>query len=336
MTVQAHTPTAVSYRRRFLRSAAATVGAAVSGGTIFGACSGRENRAELLPQGEPANAVRTNFRDIYLDPARREAFAPFLKNVFHLYPEHEFHDLISRTTRPSSQDRDVYLALRRELPELAPFLSELRYALPALKKQKQVMKKQTLTVLQDQREFRGYLEIGSPGRYLSALRDSVRIDGPVYTSTEVAPSYSFPDLLDREQLTPLGTHVPMSDYDPVALAPRSVELITVYIGFHHCPLEKRRDYIASVREALAPGGLLVLRDHNVDRPEMLSIVGLAHDVFNAGTGVGWDGNARELRNFYPLDFIIDYVEALGFRARPFRLLQDGDPTQNTLMAFEKA
>jgi hypothetical protein len=37
-----------------------------------------------------------NFKHVYLDPKLRGEFFTFLKNVFHLYPEEDFHAFILR------------------------------------------------------------------------------------------------------------------------------------------------------------------------------------------------------------------------------------------------
>jgi hypothetical protein len=70
-----------------------------------------------------------NFRAIYLDPRLREQFFLFLENVFHLYPEQDFHDLIARITRAKRTDREIYEAILAELPSIKPFLREVRYSL---------------------------------------------------------------------------------------------------------------------------------------------------------------------------------------------------------------
>jgi hypothetical protein len=83
------------------------------------------------------------------------------------------------------------------------------------------------------------------------------------------------------------------------------------------------------------GSTLIVRDHNVIDMDMLKMVCLAHDVFNMGTGVPLKNNEAELRNFYSLDFIVSFLEKSGFKFNGKMLLQDGDPTKNTLMSFQK-
>src|SRR5688572_27811652 len=60
---------------------------------------------------EDAAAGAGNFRAIYLDETKRAEFQLFLKNVFHLYPEDEFHQMIYELTKKFETDREIYLEL---------------------------------------------------------------------------------------------------------------------------------------------------------------------------------------------------------------------------------
>src|SRR5258706_11630019 len=88
-----------------------------------------------------------NFRAIYLDPRLRGQFFLFLRNVFHLYPEEDFHRLIEKITREGTTDRGIYEAVLAELPAIKPVLKEIRYALPALRNKRTAMCDQTVTLL---------------------------------------------------------------------------------------------------------------------------------------------------------------------------------------------
>jgi hypothetical protein len=49
-----------------------------------------------------------NFRYIYSNPELRSQFLNFLTNVFHLYPEDEFHETLIRLCKPGVSDEQVY------------------------------------------------------------------------------------------------------------------------------------------------------------------------------------------------------------------------------------
>jgi len=58
-------------------------------------------------------AAPSNFKAIYSDSRLRERFYLFLRNVFHLYPEERFHQLILDATRTESSDRRSTRRFRR-------------------------------------------------------------------------------------------------------------------------------------------------------------------------------------------------------------------------------
>lgn len=279
-----------------------------------------------------------NFRYIYSDAALKRQFLDFLTNVFHLYPENEFHELLMRVTASKAEDREIYESLQIELDDISPFLGALRYAIPALKKQKQIMAAQTLMLVDKDATYDGHLEIGSTGRYIGILEDKLDITGDVFLLHTREAGYGPEDLVERGQLAKIGTHIDMGNYSTrfADIIPRnSLDMVTVFIGFHHCPLEKRKEFISAVRDVIRPGGTLILRDHDVRDENSWRMAALAHDVFNAGTSETWRFNADELRNFYSIRYIVNYIEDLGFRNNNRALFQQGDPTRNALTAFTK-
>lgn len=280
----------------------------------------------------------SNFRSIYSDPELRRQFYPFLVNVFHLYPEDRFDKLIGDLSAEYSTDAEIYQTLAKRLPEITPPLSTVRYALPSLRKQKREMAQQTADLLGEKRAVDGYVEIGTTGRYFNTLKKHLRVSGKRYVVNDESPIYSVEDIFERGQVTKIGEFVAMGDYDAFDrehIPPASVELVTNYIGFHHAPAPKLDGFVTAVARVLKPGGTLVVRDHNVDRPEMDAIVALAHDVFNAGVGIPWNRNEAQIRNFRSVTDLTQYLESRGFRRQKAVRLQAGDPTQNTLMAFTR-
>jgi SAM-dependent methyltransferase len=225
------------------------------------------------------------------------------------------------------------------LPDIKPFLADLTYAIPALIKQKKIMAVQTASLIDGKRIYDGYLEVGSTGRYLDSLEEVLNIEGEIVFLTEKEATYSLVDMVDRGQVFKAGQDISLNEYKPDLLShiPRnSLDLVTVYIGFHHCPVDLREDFISSVREVLRDDGVLILRDHDAHNEKMNKVVALAHDVFNMGTNETWDYNSSELRNFYSLNELELMLAKFGFKSKGDKLFQDGDPTLNALMRFSKA
>jgi SAM-dependent methyltransferase len=283
-------------------------------------------------------AVASNFKSVYSDPAQRARFLLFLKNVFHLYPERRFDDLIAQLTASYGSDREIYEALQARLHEIKPLFSEVTYALPALATQKQEMARETAELLGPVRSVKGYVEIGTPGRYVKALRKRFAIEGVVFVANDSAPGLSLEDVIERGQLAKAGHYVPLGNYDGLdagRIPDESVELVTNYIGFHHAPADRLEPFVGSIRRILKPGGRLVVRDHDVDSARMKAMVALAHDVFNAGVKLSWQQNHEQIRNFTSVAQLDDYLGRMGFVRAAGKRLQAGDPTRNTLMLFTK-
>ena len=297
---------------------------------------GDQSTVELV-SGSPS-PDSGNFKFIYGDSVRHEQFFPFLVNVFRLFPEAQLDRLIAEAAADEASDEAIYLAVAGRLDTIKPLLGDLTYSLPSLEKQKRIMTQQTVDLLGEDRRFSGYLELGTTGRYVSALDDRIEIDGPVFMCHEKPPTFGPQDIIDRGRLRKRGDFISLAGYQADFLKQigrAQLEFVTIFIGFHHCPLELRESFITSIRDAMKPGASLILRDHDAPDERMRRVVALAHDVFNLGTRESWDYNRAELRNFYGLDTLHAMLTRFGFSGGERRLYQSGDPTRNALMLYRR-
>ena len=281
----------------------------------------------------------SEFLAVYGDVRSRDDFYRFLQVIYHLYPEEKFHQLIIDACERHDDDESIYNDVADRLPDIKTFLSELTFALPALKTQKLEMASQTAAILPGTPGFQGYLEIGSTGRYVKPLKKVLSLEGPVYLTNDVVPDNSPPEIMERGGIAQVGKFFPMNNYDPIPDATvddESLDLVTCYIGLHHCPREKLHDYIRSIHRVLRPDGYFILRDHDAGSDDMKTFCSLVHTVFNAGLGVSWQQDREELRLFEGVDFWVDALVSNGFTDTGKRLLQANDPSLNTLMCFRKA
>jgi len=288
------------------------------------------------PPTKPASA--SEFHAIYDDTRWRDAFYRFLQNVYRIFPEDRFHTLIRHACDTHGDDEAIYRHIQQRLSTIKPFLSELFYAVPSLIKQKAEMARQTLELLGTRRTFDGYVEIGSTGRYAGVLRKHLGLSGTLAMVNDLAPTYSPVDIVERGRLRKLGTHVPLADFRPIGaeyLPDASVDFVSCYIGLHHITPAGLEPFTRSIARMLRPGGVFILRDHDVTSPQMNAFVSLAHAVFNAGLGVSWEINAKELRHFAPVAEWVKRLDQVGLRDTGKRLLQALDPTDNVLMSFVK-
>lgn len=269
----------------------------------------------------------------------RDDFFQFLQNVYHLYPEESFHKLIFEISKSKQTDQEIYETILKRIPEIKPFAGILTYALPALNKQKTEISQEILELLGEKSRFNGYLEIGTLGRYIKNLKKKIQIEGNVFILNDLEPKYSPEDLVERGQITKVGTFIPLGNYDSIeekVIPSGSLDLVTNFIGFHHSPSKQLDGFIKSISRILKPGGTFILRDHNVNSKEMESIVALAHDVYNVGLEIPWRETSEQVRNFTSIVEIENRVSQFGLNPIRKYVLQKGDPTKNILMAFVKS
>ena len=158
-------------------------------------------------------ATKSNFKYIYQNNKLKDQFYKFLQNVFHLYPEEEFHQLIHDATVKEPNDKEIYKKTQTKVEDISPWNSAFKYQLPALLKQKDEMARQTVGLLGEDSNYNGYLEIGSSGRYLDYLEEKVNIEGDRYYADGKEPGYGITEMIDRGQIGIGAEYIPMSDYN---------------------------------------------------------------------------------------------------------------------------
>jgi SAM-dependent methyltransferase len=296
---------------------------------------GADAGAPLRPR---ADAAGSDFHTVMSTTHWHDKVYGFLHNVFRLYPEDRFNLLIKEACDRYPTDESVYRHLQQQLPKIKPFLGDLRLSLPALFKQKQELKRQTLQLLGDRKCLDGYIEIGTTGRYISALRRDVVFSGPVYLVNAFPPNNSPVEMMERGGVRKIGSYLPLNDYAPLppdVISDASVDAVSCYVGLHHMTPVTLNTFLASIARVLRLGGLFILRDHDVDSPEMFRFVGLIHTIFNAGTGATWEQNRDELRYFVSVNEWVERLRAFGLVDQGSRLLQPHDPSNNVLMVFRR-
>ncbi len=284
------------------------------------------------------NNNASEFKSVFSNTTWSDKFYGFLQVIFHLYPEDKFHYLIAKLSKEKATDEEIYKAVQANLPSIKPFLSELTLALPALKKQKKEMSNQVLQLLGDKKKVNGYLEIGSTGRYISELRKHISLSGNVYLTNDIVPSNSIADIMERGQISKIGTFFSLDNYQPISpsqISDDSVDLVTCHIGLHHCPHELLDGYIKSIHRVLRKDGLFIMRDHDVKTPEMATFVSLVHTVFNLGLNVSWETDKGEFKSFKSIEEWSKLISSYGFKDNGQRILQYKDPSDNTLVSFTK-
>lgn len=266
----------------------------------------------------------------------------FLTHIFNTLPADALMDLCQNSVANSANDQEVFKQLSKQLPAIKPNkITHLRATLASLKVQKNEMAQQTAEITEEdgcccktiQRMIEGYLEIGSPGRYIESLRKYFAFKGPIFVMND---HQGVADIVERGTLFSPGTFLNLTytKESISAIKDNSLDLVTCFIGLHHCPVELLEEFLEEIYRVLRPGGNFVVRDHDATQ-ELLPLVHFAHSIYNVGTGVSLKDELAEVRNFQPLSYWTEKVESVGFKDQQKRLLQQGDPTANTLIVFKK-
>jgi SAM-dependent methyltransferase len=282
--------------------------------------------------------ITSEFHSIYSRKEWKDQFYLFLENIFHLYPEQRFHALIQDACDKYNDDETIYKYIFKQLPSIKPFHAPFTYALPALWKQKKEMARQTLELIGDRKVINGYAEIGSTGRYISELRKHVKVNEPIWLIHDVPASNSPDDIMERGRLRKLGKFLALENYRPIpkdVIPGNSLDMVTCYIGLHHCTPDVLGGFVRSILEVLRPGGFFIVRDHDVRTTDMSTFVSSVHTVFTVGTDISWETEHSDYKKFKSADEWSTYLKEAGFQDSGKRLLQERDPSLNTLMAFIK-
>ena len=286
-----------------------------------------------------ADVRRSDFQQVISEPTKHDGLYRFLQNIYREYPEDRFHALIKQLVdRHGCSDEAIYRNLLRELPAIRPTAAQLMYSWPALRRHKIEVAQQTMAMLGSKQSVTGYMEIGSNGRYLQALRRHVRVRGQVFMVDQSSPGYSLSNIVERGSPLARGSHVSLRSWLPIMsprLSDESLDLITCFVGLHNCPPEHLETFLFSVVRLLRPGGMFVLRDYDVPSAEKRVFVSVTRAVVNAGTGVTWQDNIGEVRNFASLSYWSEYLESYGLKDTGMHMPQMDDPSDNTLMGFVK-
>lgn len=305
-------------------------------GLLFVAGESLETR-EARPQQERGEQPQTSFyRTVFSDPYRREKFKEFLENVYQQVDIEPFFTLMDDILAHASTDEEIYTELSRRLHEAEG--SSVKTALRtigALRNQVRALGEQFDQIVPEGKSFHGYVELETPGRYTREIQKKRKITGEI---TVINHARSPKDYIEAGFPLPFHTYVPLENYrplDPNKLENSSVELVSCFKGLHHVKPEELEDFVKSIHRVLKPGGTFILRDHNAADENVTALAHVVHSLVNAANKDSWKIENSEVRNFHDLPYWQSLLERNGFRLVSDGMVRPGDPTQNTLLRFEK-
>ena len=279
---------------------------------------------------------KSHFQAVFSSSYLRNEFRTFLDNIFLQLDSDKFFTLIDDIITPKKTDDKIYLELSNRIGEAKASALKTSYrALQSLSQQKVVLTDQMTELLGKGHKINGLVEIGFPGRFVRPMQRAFDISGRI---TALHPEEGLTDHIQAGGLRPYQQFIPLNDYEPLhkgQLKSNSVDVVTCFIGLHHVPKDKQKDYIQSIHRVLRPGGAFILRDHDSNEEKMTSLISVVHSVFNAATGVTPKEEKAELRNFQPIKDWYKTLEENGFKRVSGPLIRNNDPTKNSLVRFVK-
>ena len=296
-------------------------------------------------------------RDVFQTTQEMKSeFSKFLQTIFFQLDEPKlFAAMDELLSNPDLSDLEIYEKVLERIDTLKtklPLYQQL-HALSVLKKGMGVQADQLLKGF-DRQAFKNYLEIYDR-RYAKTLQKAagLSLNGQIYAACDrqtvnlqdrleagaLIGSYPYKKLLPLNESNcidplrePEKTHKPLGDEIPDG----SLDLIGCLGGLHHVPPEKAESFAASFAKKLAPGGVVLFRDHDVISPELRDIASVVHTFVNATAKISPEIERKEIREFKSLDEWTALMENQGFeRISPEGLILKDDPTANAMIAFVK-
>lgn len=302
---------------------------------------------QALQSTDRPAAHRSELHTVFFDTTLRKDCISFMQHVLQHQKPQQFFDAIDRISEQEQLvDKNVSdECWYKKLSSLkqSDYILPLPYdALRALANQKKILGSQATSLLKKDTPYNNCVEIGTPGTYASLLKTTLPITGSICV---VNDKQQWSDAVQSFSYKPLNgfvaydNFVPLNEYEPIteeSIASSTVDLVVCFIGLHHVPVEKLDAFLSSIARILRPGGVFLLREHDAATPEIMALTHAAHSIFNLYLAKATlSDEINEYRNFNDMSYWTTLLEAHGFDCGDTRLLQEGDPTKNTLFACTK-
>lgn len=295
----------------------------------------------------------------------KNAFVKFLKTIFYQLDDKKVLALMEQLlANPHKSDEEIYKELVVNIQSTKkkfPFIFRL-WSLFVLK---HGMGRQTAQLMKgfQSNMFHNYMEIYDR-RYVKTIRKMAKLplDGNIVAVCN-NPKVGISDKIQASALIssyPYKQHVALNDSDckdpflqpekthkPIGdeVVDNTIDLIACLGGLHHIPSNRVEAFTQSLHRKLKPGGVILMRDHNVQEQEgstklskddIRAIAAVVHTFVNAADGVSWEVENKEVREFKSADEWKAFMQAHGFTpiSNQTLVLKD-DPTENAMMAFIK-
>ncbi len=291
------------------------------------------------PVANPSNTDKNSYQAIFNSPILEYSFKEFLKNIFYLMPAIEMFDLVKSImqSNPNSSDIEVFMQVQKYMMNLSlsrKVIQKFRM-MQILQDQRKDFVQQFKNIISEigSRKFNGIVSIGDAGRNIIHMKKELGITGDVYI---VHDKQSIMDIIERNSVKSVGKNVPINyNIDTkINIADNSADIVTCFMGLHHFPVENLADIVNSIHKILRSDGLFVIREHDAEH-DLIPLLNVAHNIFNAVTGETLENEQYEIRQFRTVNEWIRIIENMGFEHVGVYDMQTNDPTKDFMLCFKK-
>jgi SAM-dependent methyltransferase len=155
-------------------------------------------------------------------------------------------------------------------------------------------------------QLHDYCSIGDHGKLVLSLRRALHMGGrAVIVNDRKGGDDDVACVLERCSLDRVGdlADIDFSNllrHEMASLHDASFDFVTMNQGLHHLRPEQVPFFLEAVARILRPGGLFIVREHDMSDIALRPVLDCAHMVFNAGTGVALVEERQEIRGFRSL------------------------------------
>ncbi|KAL9656888.1 hypothetical protein ABK040_006980, partial [Willaertia magna] len=264
------------------------------------------------------------------NPVNNRGMFDFLRYIFPAVSASKAHEYLEKIN--GKDDKEIYNLLQKEfLSSWFGKISTQFRMLKSLIEQKKEITGELVELLtkigQQKRKFKGLLTFGDCGRFVKAMERRLDISDITYIVNDKERTL---DIIERGSIIPVGAFIPFNELQKIPT--NSVDLITCFIGLHHCTTEELDKYLRELSRVLRPNGLFILREHDGTK-QLQPMLHVAHNTFNSLIGFSFEENQREYRHFRPMKEWNSLLDNYGFEHLEHYVMQKFDPTIDLMTCY---
>lgn len=281
----------------------------------------------------------------YVMKRHPDDFGVFLKHVLNTAPMEVVTSTVAETLESLSGESDpdikVFRALKavvRSRKSLFPLIADTRRKLMQLTVTTREVSGEVRSAMSELGEPAApvgvYAEIGTVGRFMSsvpAVRTYVINDSFGGAVGAVERGSRAHERLKVD----FGKAWSSFRTARAAIGKAGADVVSVYAGLHHLTAKNLGHMLKNLGHLVKPGGLLLLREHDVSTKRVHMMAEVAHITFNALMDESEALERSEIRHFRTIPEWNRILKRHGFRNTGVSRVDPNDPTADVLLIYRR-